>query len=282
MASTMAAARVETIPAPRMRALLVPREHGAWGMLLIPFFCGAGVGIAHSRASYRALALLLSVILMLFVARTALESSLRLRPLKARSSEEQRLTLVVACLSVAATLPGLVVLAKMSPPLVFVGAIAAGALCLNWMLARDRGHRIFSEIVGAIALTSTSAAAYCVATGKIDAIAWLLWSLNWMFAGTQIAFVHVRLRTAKGPGRETRWRSAGWLLGGQCMIALGCILAWAFGYASLWLVLAFMPITFARLLWCALPPRPLQLKALGFSELVHAIVFGILLIPAVR
>ena len=30
-----------------MHSLVVPREHGAWGMLLIPMFVGAVVGLQH-------------------------------------------------------------------------------------------------------------------------------------------------------------------------------------------------------------------------------------------
>ena len=33
----------------RMRALIVPREHGAWGLLLVPLFTGVVAGIASEH-----------------------------------------------------------------------------------------------------------------------------------------------------------------------------------------------------------------------------------------
>ena len=57
----------------RRQALIVPREHGAWGMLLVPLVTGAGVAL---RDSDRILPLLLLLVaaLTLFWLRTPVES----------------------------------------------------------------------------------------------------------------------------------------------------------------------------------------------------------------
>ena len=35
------------VPRSRTKALVVPREHGAWGMLLVPLATGAAVAMMH-------------------------------------------------------------------------------------------------------------------------------------------------------------------------------------------------------------------------------------------
>src|SRR5579871_6578798 len=81
----------------RMRALTFPREHGAWGILLVPLVAGAAVGIA---AGGRGLSLVpLTVLtLSLFCLRTPVESLLGTTPLKVQNTEERRavIKLIVA------------------------------------------------------------------------------------------------------------------------------------------------------------------------------------------
>jgi hypothetical protein len=85
-----------------------------------------------------------------------------------------------------------------------------------------RATRMAAEVVGALALTSTAAAAYCVATGRFDARAWTLWIVNWLFAADQIHFVWLRIRGARAAGLSAKF-AVGWsFLVGQ--ILLGGIL----------------------------------------------------------
>ena len=59
----------------RARALIVPREHGAWGLLLVPLVTGAGVAFRESTHVVPAVLLLLAT-LALFWLRTPVESLL--------------------------------------------------------------------------------------------------------------------------------------------------------------------------------------------------------------
>src|ERR1035441_11084951 len=58
----------------RRHALILPREHGAWGLLLVPMVTGAGVAFRESNHFIPAL-LLLVVTLALFWLRTPVERS---------------------------------------------------------------------------------------------------------------------------------------------------------------------------------------------------------------
>ena len=67
--------------------MIVPREHGAWGLLLVPLFTGMAAGFAPE---YRAWPLLLFTVavLALFALRTPLESLLGLSAISARTAED--------------------------------------------------------------------------------------------------------------------------------------------------------------------------------------------------
>ena len=81
----------------RLRALVVPREHGAWGMLLVPLASGATVGLIRGGQSLR-LGFFTAAALAVFWLRTPLESWLGTSPLRAQTAVERRLVLCYALL----------------------------------------------------------------------------------------------------------------------------------------------------------------------------------------
>ncbi|HKU26980.1 MAG TPA: YwiC-like family protein, partial [Candidatus Sulfotelmatobacter sp.] len=73
--STVADDATERARRERNRALIVPREHGAWGLLLVPMVTAAGVAFRESTNVF-GFVLLLTAALSLFWLRTPLESLL--------------------------------------------------------------------------------------------------------------------------------------------------------------------------------------------------------------
>src|SRR5499427_10080601 len=71
----------------RHRALIVPREHGAWGLLLVPMITGAGVAFRQCSHIFP-LILLSAAAFALFWLRTPLESLLGTSAMKAQTLEE--------------------------------------------------------------------------------------------------------------------------------------------------------------------------------------------------
>jgi hypothetical protein len=72
----------------RNRALIVPREHGAWGLLLVPMVTAAGVAFRQSTNVFP-FVLLLTAALALFWLRTPLESLLGISAMRAETKEER-------------------------------------------------------------------------------------------------------------------------------------------------------------------------------------------------
>src|SRR3954454_4174297 len=81
----------------RRRSLIVPREHGAWGILLVPLLTGAFVGL-RAGGSSAGLAPLGILALSLFWLRTPVESWIGATPLRARTPDELRLVRNAVCI----------------------------------------------------------------------------------------------------------------------------------------------------------------------------------------
>src|SRR5215469_8946210 len=73
----------------RHRSLILPREHGAWGLLLVPMITGAGVAF-RERSHIFPLILLSTAALALFWLRTPFESLLGTAAVRAESPDERR------------------------------------------------------------------------------------------------------------------------------------------------------------------------------------------------
>jgi hypothetical protein len=163
-----------------------------------------------------------------------------------------------------------------------LGVLAGGCFSASLLMAgtKLRSLRPAAQIVGALGLTSTAAGAYYAIAGKIDARAAVLWLTSWLFASAQIAYVQLRLRTASARSRADNFR-AGWnvyLLHLTPLMAAG--IAAVSGVVSWLLALAFVPVAVRLGLWVVSQPTKLRVHRLGLSELIHNVVFAVLLVAA--
>lgn len=266
----------------RRRALVLPREHGAWGLLLVPLVTGAGVALQISDRILP-LVLLLIATLALFWLRTPLESWLGTSPMRAQTRGERHLVgLVIAGLvSVAAITLGILLWGGQNPELWLIGGIAVAAFVAQGLIKRaGRKARMLAEIVGTIGLTASAPAAYYVVTGKLDATAWTLWLANLIFAGDQIHYVQMRIHSIKVEGLRARL-THGWKFAvGQGVLTVALTVVCVGGLMPPLASLAFAPILFRGWFYFIQKPAHLQVRRLGWSELGQACAFCVLLIAA--
>ena len=264
----------------RNRALIVPREHGAWGLLLVPMVTAAGVAFRQSTNVFP-FVLLLTAALALFWLRTPLESLLGISAMRAETKEERgSVAFVVLYLAIVAVLASSMLLWAGQNPLLWLIGAAAGVAFVAQAVLRKMGRptRMLSEIVGTIGLTASAPAVYYVVTGKFGITAWMLWLANLAFAGNQIHYVQIRIRTAKLIGARAKLaRTWSFAVGQSAMaavLAATCVLGW-----MPWLVLlAFVPLLLRGFYYFVQRPAPLRVRRLGWNELVQAIVFCVLFI----
>jgi len=266
----------------RARALIIPREHGAWGLLLIPLFTGLAAGLP---SAHRFWPLLLFVIaaLCLFWLRTPVESLLGSGPMLARTSRERwtafLASVVLAAVSTAC-LAGLMWGGR-HPKLLWVGSIAASAFVFQTVLRKlGRGMRMISQLVGAIGLTATAPAAYYLGTGRLDSLALVLWVANWLFAWNQIHFVQLRIHAARSITFREKFAQGRFFFLAQILLLLALVFASLYRLIPPLIILAFVPALVRGTHWFFREPEPLDVKRLGWSEMKQGAGFGILLVVA--
>jgi hypothetical protein len=264
----------------RHRALIVPREHGAWGLLLVPMITGAGVGFREC-SHILPLILLSAAVLSLFWLRTPLESLLGTSAVRAETSEEARTvkSFIVGLGALAAAAVGALLWAGRNADLRPLGAAVAACFILQALFKKlGRRARMLSEMVGTIGLTATAPAAYYVITGNFNQTAWMLWLANILFAGDQIHYVQFRIHTAK----IERFRAKlahGWGFAlGQALMTAILTLACMSRLMPAIVSLAFAPLLFRGWFYFVQEPSPLLVRRLGWNELKHATAFCILFI----
>ena len=265
----------------RRNALILPREHGAWGLLLVPMITGAGVALRQSSHLLPFFFLLIAA-LALFWLRTPVESLLGTSPIRAQTPDERRSVISVIALlgTIAAWSLGMLLWAGHRPLLWALGAASGSAFVAQaWLKKSGRRARMLSEIVGTVGLAAAAPAAYYVITGKFGITAWDLWLLNLIFAGNQIHYVQFRIHSARALNFRAKIAN-GWTFAlGQVLmtaaITLACLSGLLPGLASL----AFSPILFRGWYYFIQKPGPLVVRRLGWSELGQAVAFCALFIP---
>ncbi|MFB3815438.1 MAG: YwiC-like family protein [Terriglobales bacterium] len=276
----MAVVALRTPQTSRMRLLVFPREHGAWGILLVPLATGAAVGF--TVASGRPFHLLLFTIaaLALFCLRTPVESLLGTTPMRANSPAERRKVILVAAAFAGVALLAINALLwnGQNLGLLPLGAVAAVLFAAQtFVRGMGRNARTASQLIGALGLTSTAAAAYYVVAGQFDTRALALWLANWLFAANQVHFVQLRIHGARLVNFDQKFAHASAFFFGQFGMMVVVAAAACTGHLPLLAVFAFLPVFVRGLLWFFSGPGPLRVHRLGITELSHAIAFGVLL-----
>lgn len=173
-------------------ASLLPREHGAWGLLLQPFAAGAIVSAQWSWLLIPALAMLLSGFMLreplVVLARQAFVWRTR-NPAAARALRWA----VWESVCLAACFYWLSHGVPLAPLTAFVAAGGLLTLAAVWMTIRNRQRSRTFQMASAAALGWSAPFAILVSSGSIPAWSWLLWGLLTLHGVASILIVHLRL-----------------------------------------------------------------------------------------
>lgn len=264
----------------RLRSFVFPREHGAWGILLVPLVTAAWIGFAPGRGILP-LIFFVAASLALFCLRAPAEIWLGTSPLRAQTPAERHAVIssifvyaVIAVVSLAFLLGH-----EHAYGLLPLGAVV-GALFLAQAALKKLGRqsRMAAQLIGSLGLTSTAAGAYYVVAGQFDSKALVLWGANWLFAANQIQFVQLRIHSARAAGRAEKSPRGKSFLAAQLVTVVLLVAAWRVGGLPAAAALAFTPALIRGFLWFLRPPAPLEIYRLGYGELANALAFGALFI----
>jgi len=267
----------------RRWTLVWPREHGAWGILLVSLITGASIGFS-STTDLAALLWLTVAVLTAFCLRTPIENSLPESPFRARGSAEWRWVTVAASIYALTGALAVAMLIRTGfwDPLWKLGLVAAGFFILQAFVRRlGRVGRLPGEMIGAFGLTLAAVAGWVVAAGKFGSQALAIWILNGLFASDQILFVQLRIREVRAVNGSSVSRERKLFLFVETCFALLLIGGAYAGFVPWLALLAFLPVFVRGGVWSLKRNHNrLQIHRLGKTELLYSILFGLLLIAA--
>jgi hypothetical protein len=224
-----------------------PREHGAWGILLVPFATACGAAWQWNLPA----ALLLASVLCFYVART--------------SWLKRQWKWVVGLLAASVTA---------AVPLVVVWQLwwlPAFAVVAAPLASRPTGRSVWSQLLGVIGLTLTAPAAWYAATGKLDATAWRLWVVMVAYFTGGVLYVRMFITRSRLPNLAYHAGLALFLVAG----AVGGMISWP-------VAAAFGPPVLRAVIGSGRLPAKLWLKKLGWTEVGYSLLFGASVVWAVR
>jgi YwiC-like protein len=247
------------------RRLWIPREHGAWAMLL------AAIALAWALPDVRGIPA--AVLTILFLLGFAIQE-----PLRVIVGGRGGVIAILWALAYAVPLLGgaawLVYTYKafLLVPLACAGILLTAA---DLALRRHGRHRNFLvRLIGGACLTLVLPATVAVAHADMVTYAFAAWGLTLAYFVTR--FIAVRARN------EARWRghaADAWralVLASQAALYIVLLPFMAAGMVSAWLLLAFVPGSVE-----ALRPRPGQsIRTTGWMEVPHLAWFVIAVIGA--
>ena len=207
--------------------MLLPREHGAWGMLLLPFVAGAVLGGRWDPPIFVSLL----AVLLAFVVREPLTVLARQRWVwRLRKPESGTAIKALAWQAPVLLGCGLYLWMRLPrAPLLILGV--GGALLTGtavWMAVHNRSRSLALQLVSAFALASTALLAALSTTGGLPVWSWRLWGLMSAHSLIGVLTVHARLehRLAPRTGRRSLTTRVAMLgVGLLTVVALG---AWLF------------------------------------------------------
>ena len=248
-------------------ALMLPKEHGAWAMLLMPYLLGT---LVADWGAGRPSLLLLTSVLTLFTASRPLELALRER----RSDAVVRLVLYAGLGSATGVF---LMIGYQRWALLPLAATAGAALGAQLLLRRRRLDRTWpARLVSIAALSAAAPAAYYASIGSLDHRAVALWLTAFLYSGASVFYVRLYYRPPtkrKTEAEEQARRQMAAYVGVTAIVMIG---AAAFGwFPPLGVAVMIPPALKLPVVWRKRDSRP-SLKQIGMTEIAYSSLFVVL------
>jgi hypothetical protein len=248
--------------------LNLPREHGAWAMLYIPFLLGI---LVAGRGGWPVVLLLIAAT-ALFISRESLLVWWRARR-RGRDSQSAGGTLLIYLFIAAVCALPLVLIWRLYG-LIPLGLAGVALLVINGKHATALEDRtIGNEILAIIGLTSTAPAAYYAARGAWDRTAFYLWLLSIFYFASSVFYIKLRIYSINPRKQDQQrrvWQSCAFYHSFLLIALLALRLS---GSLSLFVLIAFLPVL-GRTFWSMFKPAgQVNLKRAGILELIYSVIF---------
>ncbi len=269
-------------------SILLPHEHGAWAMFLVPLVIGLALGFRHSalnNSTHTGIVVLVFLITAFgfFLVRYPLMLLVKTQNPKG----ERNWVLWIGVYGAMALLGGVTLLSITQIwSLVFIGLIGGGVLGVHlWLAMRRLEMSVLGEWTAIAGATLAAPGGYVFFAGAWNITAVMLYALNLLYFGGTVYYIKFKVR--EQPRMTTpasNWRAR--LLAARApilytiiaLIIVG-ILA-MLGWLSAFAILAML-IPLPKVLIGALErPTRVNLPRLGVIEIAHSLAFMLLMMWA--
>jgi hypothetical protein len=260
----------------------LPKEHGSWAMFAVPLIIGWAVA-AHWQ--WRSI-LLIGAALGLFLVRYPIDTLIKTRK-RPHTDRAWLIRWAIVYGSIAALCGGWLIVIDQLYWLMPLGVIGAALLAYHWWLVERRQEMSArGELAGICGLALGAPLAYYVSTGVIDGTAIGLWIVNALYFGGTVFYIKLKVRQQPkepAPDRVSeRLVKAKACLTYQSIVLTIVILLAAWRDMPVLALLAFVPMTLKVLIGATRwqDRKTLSLPRLGMIEMIHAVLFAVLIIAA--
>lgn len=252
---------------------LIPKEHGAWGMLYVPFF-SSFLLLKYIKIEYILFFFLIS---LFFLSKEPIETFIRTIKLKNSKGKifYDSISLMILYYVFIGFITLLLVFKYRLKLLIYFGIIGLLLLIINIYFVLKKKERTFIGEISAIAGLSLSApAGYYSLTGSIDFKAIILWILNGIFFISSVFYV--KLRVSFFIRNEEKIRKSKMLCLIYHLFLFLFIVSLILGKKiSYFVFFSFMPVIVRGILPLIFEPSRFNIKKIGITELVYSLIFMI-------
>jgi len=269
-----------TARSPAKASAPLPREHGAWGLLLQPFVAA----VVLTQFWTWLFLPTLSLVVLGFALKEPLVVLARQRWVWRNRNPQT----AVAARWLLAELTGIVIClafllgqAPFAPFAALVGAALLLTLVAVWFTVKNKQRSVFLQLLSTAGLSSSALLVVLLATRALPIWAWLLWTILTLHASASILVVRARLRL-KTAGRSNpldRPRQSAFVAQLLQLLVAGSLLI-VHSSPALSLPLLFSALWNSVQLYRLGNPRTLEepLRRVGFRALTGSITHAVLVI----
>ncbi len=245
----------------------VPREHGAWAMWIVPMLSAAIV--TQFSASFF---LLFVCFALLYTVHHPI-----VMMLKRKSIADPRDLKQVIAVAMPAVLLGiaLVWFGGLVWLLLFgIAEIAIFTFSVKSFLDREQ-RSVFNELAVVAALTLSAPAAFYAITGKLGPTAIILYALNFLFFGSSVFYVKMRIEFLRFKGAWTgeARKARAMVIAYHLFLVLAVASAAFYGIMSIWILLGFVPMLVQVMIGTLSGKTKVSFARLGFALVGQSAIF---------
>jgi hypothetical protein len=262
---------------------MVTREHGSWAVVFVPLMSAVGVAGQHVISEFLLFFAALSGFMMYVPLQTILRSRINDRPSDERRSVAEFWVVVFGIVGLICILA----LIFLGFPFVPFFALAASVFFFgNFLLVRFFQKTLASDLVAVAGLTLGASAMYYTAVARIDKTALSLWTLNFLFFGGSVFYVHMKLH-ASGLKKDTltfseKFSVGKWNVLYHLVLVIIVVALTTAHFAPQLAILAFVPVIIHAIIGTIRLSSKVRYKALGYALLAQSVFFCVLVIVVGR